>query len=86
MPNDLIGNTPINVLNRRYAGERWWRVEIEELLASQREIAKKLKTLRTRHAKDVETITLVAEIQEEIIEQMAKLGDLYHYRDPEEKP
>lgn len=75
--------TPISALKRRVAGERNWKMEIEEVLASQRLIIAKLRAIRHLHPRHVETLELVAEATEDIAEGIIKLTELYHYKSEE---
>ena len=76
----IAASTPISTLKRRIAGERNWRMEIEEILGSERLGMQTLRAIRNRHPHDAVTQGLVAEALENVAERVIKLGELYHYK------
>lgn len=80
----IAGNTPVSVLKRRMAGERAWRVEIEEVIASYRLMIQKVRAIRNLHPRDAELQGLAAEVTEGMVESLITLNSLYHYSDKEE--
>lgn len=55
-------------------------MEIEGVLASQRLVIVKLRSIRHKHPMDAVTLGLVAEALEEIAEGVIRLNELYHYK------
>lgn len=78
------GNTPISVIRRRYAGERWWQVEIEDLIGKYKLMVQKMRAIRNLHTEDAKLQGLVADVALDMVESLGTLNELYLYRDPEE--
>jgi hypothetical protein len=79
------GSTPIEVLSRRVAGERWWKVEIENVMGNFKLMVQEIRGMRDLHPNDLRVQVLAADALENMVLSLVTLQELYHYRDPEEK-
>lgn len=84
------GNTALRMepvttaISRRGVGKAAWKRVIEELIASEQEDMKDLRTLR-RKVMDVESLRLISDLMERKAERVIQLNELLRYSDPDSK-
>jgi hypothetical protein len=69
------------VIKRRPVGKGAWKVTINEITESQREVVATLRSIRHRHPGDAATQADVAAALDSITEILIKLGELLHYKE-----
>lgn len=72
---------PWSALKRRQAGKREWKVSIQEVLKSETEGMKVLRTLANKYSTDADTQRLIGEGFEQAAGRVIALTELLHYKD-----
>lgn len=79
-PNYDIAEKPVRAIQRRKAGETWWKNVINDLIESEKDDLRELRDLRDR-TRDMDTMRLICTLLARKTERVIELTQLLHYKD-----